>query len=110
LAATYESHAFLRGAGIGIIVGGLVLGSLAAFTGVFQLKQDTGIGVTLLAGGSAFAVGGVVVGTVFLLKGDRAKIEIVPQAPPRGVAWSRGERDRSLSPAQGQGLALRLSF
>jgi hypothetical protein len=66
--------------------------------------------MTLLSGGSAFAVGGVVVGTVFLLKKDRATIEIVPQAPPGGVSLPSGEKDRPLSLARGQGLALRMTL
>jgi hypothetical protein len=110
LKGTYESHNSIRAAGVGLIVGGVVLGSLVAFTGAFMLKQDTAVAVTLIAGGSTFGVGGVVVGTLLLLKKDRATIEVVPQAPTAALRWPGFASERPLAPGHGEGFALRLSF
>jgi hypothetical protein len=109
LKANYESRATLRGAGLGILVGGVVLGTLLGFVGIPLLQQNNGLGVSMIASGSAATVGSVVLGTVLLLKGDRATIEVLPQA---GVSSLSGQSavDHALGLGPSRELAFRVRF
>jgi hypothetical protein len=104
LRATYSSRAFTRQVGLGVLIGGAVFGSLVGCVGIAILPQNQATGISMISGGGAVALGSVVVGSILMLKGDRAKIEIVPQtlvAPPA---------DRALSSGYRTGTAIKVTF
>lgn len=103
LRATYSSRALTRSVGLGIFIGGAVFGSLIGCVGIAILPQNKGTGIGLISGGGVLAVGGVVVGSVMLLKQDGAKVELVPQSIVGGP-------DRSPARGYGTGTALRVTF
>jgi hypothetical protein len=115
LRGTYRSRAAIRALGVGSIVGGAVLGSLIASTGGALIAQNGPLGWGFLIGGSALGLGGVVAGTVMLLKQDTATIELVPQlssqpAVPDSSDRPEAARDRRGQTPVGEGLALRVRF
>jgi hypothetical protein len=110
LRATYDSRASLRAGGLVILVAGTVVGAVIASAGTAVLPQNTGTGVALISGGSAFSIGSLVVGLIFSFKGDRARIDVVPQSDLSAPAGTSLLWDRSGCTTHPEGVAIRLRF
>jgi hypothetical protein len=110
LRATYDSRASLRAGGLVILVAGTVVGAVIASAGTAVLPQNTGTGVSLISGGSAFSIGSLVVGLILSFKGDRARIDVVPQSDLGAPAGTSLLWDRSACTAHAEGVAVRLRF
>jgi hypothetical protein len=109
--ATYDSRASLRAGGLVILIAGAVVGGVIASAGTAVLPQNTGTGVSLISGGSAFGIASLIVGLIFSLKGDRARIDVVPRAITLGAPGGGSlASERSTSTSGAEGAAFRLRF
>jgi hypothetical protein len=109
LRATYDSRASLRAGGLVILVAGTVVGGVIASAGTAVLPQNTGTGVTLISSGGAFGVASLVVGLILSFKGDRARLDVVPQSALGAPAGGSLASERSAT-GHAEGVAVRLRF
>jgi hypothetical protein len=83
LRGTYRSHRVMRDVGIGVLIAGVVAGSMVALGGATAVPQDATSGWAFVAGGSVAALGAAIIGGVLWLKKDETTIEILPQTVSR---------------------------
>jgi hypothetical protein len=110
LLGTYRSHRKMREVGIGVLIAGVVAGSMVALGGATAVSQDATTGWAFIAGGSAAALGSAIIGAVLFLKKDETAIEIVPQTVSR-IRTVPGFANESVTDLRvGEGVELRVRF
>jgi hypothetical protein len=110
LRATYDSRASLRAGGLVILVAGTVVGGVIASAGTAVLPQNNGTGVSLISGGSTFGIASLVVGLILSLKGDRARIDVVPRVTLSAPGGGSPASDRSAPTGRPEGAAISFRF